>query len=149
MDKTIQKTIYKNLFGKTELKSNRVDLALVDDLREASNISYGEINLDEHIQLAQEFNSIRQEYLAKAEEVFLANEDLENFYSFQEEKLQALETEIERFTDSALEIGLDVSNNDDLNNAIQSYDRGQEDLQKFLENRNLITESVTISNEAK
>lgn len=149
MDKTIQKTIYKNLFGKTELKSNRVDLALVDDLREASNISYGEINLDEHIQLAQEFNNIRQEYLAKAEEVFLANEDLENFYSFQEEKLQALETEIERFTDSALEIGLDVSNNDDLNNAIQSYDRGQEDLQKFLENRNLITESVTISNEAK
>ena len=149
MDKTIQKTIYKNLFGKTELKSDRVDLALVDDLREASNISYGEINLDEHIQLAQEFNNIRQEYLAKAEEVFLANEDLENFYSFQEEKLQALETEIERFTDSALEIGLDVSNNDDLNNAIQSYDRGQEDLQKFLENRNLITESVTISNEAK
>lgn len=149
MDKTIQKTIYKNLFGKTELKSNRVNLALVDDLREASNISYGEINLDEHIQLAQEFNNIRQEYLAKAEEVFLANEDLENFYSFQEEKLQALETEIERFTDSALEIGLDVSNNDDLNNAIQAYDKGQEELQKFLENRNLITESVTISNEAK
>lgn len=149
MDKTIQKTIYKNLFGKTELKSNRVDLALVDDLREASNISYGEINLDEHIQLAQEFNNIRQEYLAKAEEVFLANEDLENFYSFQEEKLQALETEIERFADSALEIGLDVSNNNDLNNAIQTYDKGQEELQKFLENRNLITESVTISNEAK
>ena len=149
MDKTIQKTIYKNLFGKTELKSNRVDLALVDDLREASNISYGEINLDEHIQLAQEFNNIRQEYLAKAEEVFLANEDLENFYSFQEEKLQALETEIERFADSALEIGLDVSNNNDLNNAIQAYDKGQEELQKFLENRNLITESVTISNEAK
>jgi hypothetical protein len=32
MDKTIQKTIYKNLFGKTELKSNRVELGLAQDL---------------------------------------------------------------------------------------------------------------------
>ena len=32
MDKTIQKTIYKNLFGKTELNSNRVELGLAQDL---------------------------------------------------------------------------------------------------------------------
>jgi conjugal transfer/entry exclusion protein len=35
MDKTIQKTIYKNLFGKTELKSNRVELkSAADELQE-------------------------------------------------------------------------------------------------------------------
>lgn len=144
------KSVYKKI-NKQELKSEKIELALVDDLNNDIKLidsSVGTVNLDSSIQDAKQFLKIKENYSRKAEQFFLENDTLENFYKKLEKDLNKLEQSIDNYERSARDIGINPKEYTSYNKATQLYDEGQRELQKFLSNRNIILDALNIASKA-
>jgi hypothetical protein len=144
------KSVY-NKINKQELKSEKIELALVDDLNNDIKLidsSVGAVNLDSSIQDAKQFLKIKENYSRKAEQFFLENDTLENFYKKLEKDLNKLEQSINNYERSARDIGINPKEYTSYNMATQLYDEGQRELQKFLSNKNIILDALNIASKA-
>ena len=153
MDTTTLKKIYSKLSqeDKTELSTEKVELALVDDLNNDIKLidnSIGFVNLDSSIQDAKQFLKIKEDYSRKAEQFFNENDTLENFYKKLEKDLNKLEQSIDNYERSVRDLGINPKAYASYNMATQLYDEGQRELQKFLSNRNMILDALNIASKA-
>jgi Skp family chaperone for outer membrane proteins len=144
------KSVYKQI-NKEELKSEKIELALVDDLNNDIKLidnSIGYVNLDSSIQDAKQFLKIRDDYSRKAEQFFNENDTLDNFYKKLEKDLNKLEQSIDNYERSARDLGINPKAYASYNMATQLYDEGQRELQKFLSNRNMILDALNTASKA-
>jgi hypothetical protein len=121
MDKTIQKTIYKNLFNKTKLESQKISLSVIEDLKGKANavMQMSEnINIDirEYEELTRliqgDIRTLQEDYDVLVSGLITAREAAEKLGLdiSQIPEIQEAE-EVREYAESQLQIGENLLNN--------------------------------------
>ena len=104
-----RKTVFNKLFDKVELKSEKIELALVDDLKKRNQ------ELFKTLEKADKLWRDYQDYLTNADKPFSKMIDS---YSDLDASIQFADGVAKRFLKAAQELGVDVKSNKDYQNIL-------------------------------